>query len=84
MKVVSSFVNILLLTLFHSIDLAACNRSPIEVHPAENVTLQSPGYPNRYEPDTTCEWQIIAPPGYDIAIYLEVLYSVFLCFSNHA
>ena len=58
--------------MFHSLDLTTCTIAPIEVKPGDNVRLQSPGYPNEYEPDTTCEWHVIAPSGYDIAIHLEV------------
>ena len=61
--------------MFHSQDLTACTRSPIEVKPGDEVKLQSPGYPNGYEPDTTCEWHVIAPPGYNLVFYLEVVYA---------
>ena len=58
------------------LDLTACTTSPIEVKPGYEVTLQSPGYPNRYEPDTTCEWHVIAPLGYNLVFYLEVVYMI--------
>ncbi len=34
--------------------------------------LQSPGFPESYEPDTHCEWRFLAPFGHSVVFLLLV------------
>ena len=58
--------------------ISECGGPPTLLVPGDTLTLQSPGYPVGYEPNMTCEWRFIAPPGYDLVFFLEVMWTEFL------
>lgn len=57
--------------------ISECGGPPTLLVPGDTLTLQSPGYPVGYEPNRTCEWRFIAPPGYDLVFFLEVMLTDF-------
>ena len=63
--------------MLHHLVISECGGPPTLLVPGDTLTLQSPGYPVGYEPNMTCEWRFIAPPGYDLVFFFEVMLTDF-------